>query len=287
MYSQYPFQSNFITVDSHRLHYVDQGVGPVVIMAHGNPTWSYYYRNLISLLSKSHRVIALDHLGCGLSDKPQDYSYTLKNHISNLESLVDQLSIEDFSLVVHDWGGAIGFGLAGRRPDHVQKIVVLNTAAYRSSRIPFRIQICRWPVIGPLIVRGLNGFAGPAVHMAVTKKMKREVVDGFLGPYDSWQNRVAINAFVRDIPLAEDHPSYSTLVEVEENLQNLADVPLLICWGGRDFCFNDHFYEEWRNRFPQAQCHYFPDGGHYILEDEFSAVADLVENFFGGGEEQQ
>ncbi len=282
LYYQYPFQSNFVTVKGHKLHYIDEGQGPVVIMVHGNPTWSYYYRNLISLLSAGHRVIALDHLGCGLSDKPQDYSYILKNHIANLEFLVEKLGVDRFSMVVHDWGGAIGFGMAGRKPERLEKIVVLNTAAFRSKRIPLRIQICRWPLIGPLLVRGLNGFAGSAIHMAVSRPMAKEVAGSYLAPYDSWRNRVAINGFVRDIPLDSSHPSYNTLKEVEENLAGLKkqQVELLICWGGKDFCFNDYFYKEWLERFPEAEHHYYPDGGHYILEDEFGAISKLVSRFF-------
>ncbi|HSL39909.1 MAG TPA: alpha/beta hydrolase, partial [Desulforhopalus sp.] len=108
------------------------------------------------------------------------------------------------------------------------------------------------------------------------------VAKAYIAPYDSWQNRVAIASFVRDIPLTEGHPSYSTLVAIEESLAALclADIPMLIAWGGRDFCFNESFYREWLQRFPQAQAHYFPDGGHYILEDEWPQLRLLISGFF-------
>lgn len=251
-------------------------------MVHGNPTWSYYYRRLVTLLAGAHRVIALDHLGCGLSDKPQDYPYRLQNHMDNLEALLRGLQIASYSLIVHDWGGAIGLGVAGRNPEALEKLVILNTAAFRSQLIPLRIRVCRWPFIGPLLVRGLNGFAGPAVYMAVTKPLRPEVAMAYLAPYDSWRNRVAVSAFVRDIPLDPAHPSYETLKGVEEGLQAIADknVPILICWGGRDFCFNDHFYQEWRRRFPKAECHYFKEAGHYVLEDAMPEIKPLLEKFF-------
>lgn len=264
------------------MHYIDQGQGDVIVMVHGNPTWSFYYRKLITLLSKTHRVIAIDHIGCGMSDKPQDYDYCLQNHINNLDSLLHHLQIEKFSLCVHDWGGAIGMGVAARRVDDLQRALVLNTAAFRSSQIPQRIQICRWPVIGDLLVRGLNSFAGSAVSMAVTKTMKRAVADAYIAPYDSWENRIAVAAFVKDIPLDSQHPSYDTLVKVEQGLEKLQErnLPMLICWGAKDFCFNKDFYDEWCARFPQAEKHYFENGGHYILEDEFAAIAPLARRFF-------
>ncbi len=286
MYPDYPFQNKFFKRGAHRLHYVDEGQGDVIVMVHGNPTWSYYYRRLLSLLGTDHRVIAIDHLGCGLSDKPRDYDYCLKNHIDNLEALLQELRIEKFSLVVHDWGGAIGMGVAARNPRLLEKALVLNTAAFRSRQIPFRIAVCRWPLIGNFLVRGLNGFAGPAVHMAVTRKMEQATARAFLAPYNSWKNRVAVSAFVQDIPLDENHPSYQTLLEVEQGLEKLQDlkIPMLICWGGQDFCFNRVFYDEWCQRFPHAERHYFEDSGHYVLEDAFERIAPLASHFFRGRE---
>ncbi len=278
----YPFESKYYTVDGHKLHYVDQGTGPVIVLVHGNPTWSYYFRNVIQLLVPTHRVIAVDHLGCGLSDKPQDYQYTLENHINNLSKLLNHLEIQKFSLMVHDWGGAIGFGVAVAVPDKIEKVVVLNTAAFRSTRIPLRISVCRIPLVGELLVRGLNGFAWPATFMAVTKPLDSEQKDMYLKPYNSWKNRIAVHRFVMDIPLHEKHISYQTLVQVEHGLKHLSDrkIPVTIIWGGQDFCFNDHFYHEWKDRFPYAETHYFKNGGHYILEDEWDAIIPILLNFF-------
>ncbi len=254
----------------------------MIVMVHGNPTWSYYYRRLISLLAAYHRVIVIDHLGCGLSDKPQDYDYCLENHIGNLEALLDHLGVGSFSMVVHDWGGAIGVGVAIRKDAALQRLMVLNTAAFRSQRIPFRISVCRWPLLGEFLVRACNGFAGPAIFMATTKKMSKEVAGSYLAPYDSWRNRVAVAAFVRDIPLSPRHPSYKTLKSVERGFEVLQKrkLPMLICWGGKDFCFNKEFYDEWCRRFPHAQSHYFHESGHYILEDSFDEIAPLAKDFF-------
>jgi len=276
----YPFTAKKFAIQGHNLSFLDQGKGRVIVMLHGNPTWSFYYRNLARHLQDSHRVIVPDHMGCGLSDKPQDYSYTLKTHIDNLETLIESLGIEKYSLVVHDWGGAIGMGLAVRHPERLESIVVLNTAAFRSRRIPLRIRICRLPLLGDLIVRGFNGFARGAITMAVARKMAPAVARGYLEPYDSWAHRIAILRFVQDIPLSPRDISWQTIVEIESGLQQLEKLPMLIVWGGRDFCFTRHFYEEWLQRFPGAEHHLFPEAGHYVLEDVFDAAAPLISSFF-------
>jgi len=277
--SGYPYTSRSINLDGNNLAYIDEGKGQTVVMLHGNPTWSYMYRNLIWSLQKHYRVIAPDHLGCGLSDKPQKYTYHLENHINNLEVLLGKSNVEKCVLIMHDWGGAIGMGWAGRHPEKVVGLVVLNSAAFRSEYIPLRISICRWPLLGPILVRGLNCFARAALFMAVTKKMGPEVAAGYLHPYDSWKNRIGVMRFVEDIPMHENHPSWKTLVEVESNLELLRKRPMLLCWGGKDFCFNDLFYQEWKKRFPDAESFYFKEAGHYVLEDAFPMIMPKIDRF--------
>lgn len=284
MFPDYTFQPNYLSLDGNKLHYIDEGDGPVIVMVHGNPTWSYFFRRAITLLKTNYRVIAVDHMGCGLSDKPQKYNYTLAQHIENVERLLEHLEVEKYSLVVHDWGGAIGFGCAVKSPSSIEKIVIMNTAAFRSSRIPFRIQLCRLPVLGKIIVRLFNGFAWPALFMAVEQKMPKDVAQAYVHPYDSWNNRVAVHRFVMDIPMSPEHESYGSLVEIEDQLESLQalKIPVMILWGGQDFCFNTSFYDEWKRRFPGAENHFFADGGHYILEDKWPEIAPLLKTFFPG-----
>ena len=276
----YPFIAKKISIQGHDISYLDQGQGKVIVMLHGNPTWSFYYRNLATLLQENYRVIAPDHMGCGFSDKPLDYPYTLKTHIDNLETLLALLEIDKFSLVVHDWGGAIGMGLAVRFPARVESVVVMNTAAFATKRIPLRIRICRIPLLGDIIVRGFNGFARAALTMAVANPMAPAVARGYLEPYDSWAHRVAILRFVQDIPLTTKDASWQTLAEIENGLKMLQNKPMLILWGGRDFCFTRQFYNEWLQRFPGAKSHLFHDAGHYVLEDAFAVIAPLLSSFF-------
>lgn len=252
------------------------------MLVHGNPTWSFYYRRLIEKLSQNHRVVAVDNIGCGYSDKPQNYEYSLENHISNLSTLLETVGINQCSMVLHDWGGAIGMGYAVKNLAQIEKIVVMNTAAFRSKEIPLRIALCRLPLIGEIMVRGFNAFALAATYMAVTRPMAQNIRNAYLAPYNSWKNRIATHRFVQDIPLKPSHRSYSHLVQIEEGLISLHEqkIPLLILWGGKDFCFTKTFYDEWRERFPNAEAHFFADYGHYLLEDGFEEVSEHIELFF-------
>jgi pimeloyl-ACP methyl ester carboxylesterase len=273
----YPFApKSFVTAGGARLSYLDEGPrsDEAVLMLHGNPTWSFYYRNLVRDLSPALRCIAPDHIGMGLSEKPEDYAYTLATRIADIEALVASLGLRRVHLVVHDWGGAIGFGFAARHPALIGRIVILNTAAFASPRIPARIALCKAPVLGPLLVRGLNGFAGPATWMAMHRRpLTPAEKRGYLWPYDSWSHRVAVSAFVRDIPLEPSHPSWATLAATEAGLAQFRDRPVLLVWGGKDFCFNDTFLARWRELFPSAECERIADAGHYVLED---AAADAI-----------
>lgn len=280
--NEYPFKSMSFNLDNqYRMNYLDEGQGEPIIMLHGNPTWSFYYRNLVKGLKENYRVIVPDHIGCGLSDKPQDYSYKLKNHIDNLEKLLNHLKITKFHLIVHDWGGAIGMGLATRFPDRVNSVTLLNTAAFTDANIPTRINICKIPVLGERLVRHFNGFAWPATFMAVEKPLPTEVKKGYLLPYNNYRNRIATAKFVQDIPMKKNHESYSTLLEIEKKLNTL-NCPKLVLWGAKDFCFNMHFYERWMKIFPEAKSIVYKDAGHYVLEDKKEETLSEISSFLKG-----
>jgi cis-3-alkyl-4-acyloxetan-2-one decarboxylase len=282
--AEYPFTpQDFITPRGARLSYLDEGprTDEAVLMVHGNPTWSFYFRHLVQALRPTMRCIVPDHVGMGLSAKPEDYSYTLATRIDDIAALIERLELKRVHLVVHDWGGAIGFGFAARKFPGIGRIVVLNTAAFCSDQIPNRIAICKTPLIGPFLVRGLNGFAAPATRMAMHRRKLNETEKrGYLWPYNSWGNRIAVSAFVRDIPLRPSHPSWPTLHAVEQTLPQFRERPVLVVWGGRDFCFNDHFLARWRQFLPLAKVHRIADAGHYVLEDARDEVLPLISSFF-------
>jgi haloalkane dehalogenase len=256
-------------------------------MLHGNPTWSFYYRNLVLALKDKYRTIVPDHIGCGLSDKPSDekYNYTLSRRVADLEKLLDSLNIKNgINLVVHDWGGIIGFAYAVRHPETIKKIVVMNTSGFhlpQTKAFPFALWLGRNTKLGGYLIRKFNAFCISAVYLCCKKKpMGKDVREGFLFPYDSWDNRIAVHRFVQDIPLKKGDAAYDIVSEVEENLDKLKDKPMLICWGEKDFVFDKHFLEGWLNRFPEALVFRFPDAGHYVLEDEEQQINELMKNFF-------
>ena len=286
----YPFRSRFFDRgDGIRLHYVDEGTGDPVVFVHGNPTWSFYFRDLIRALSPTQRAIALDHVGCGLSDKPLDdrYAYTLSSRIDDLEALLEHLGVTGkVTLVVHDWGGAIGFGWAVRHPERVARLVVLNTAAFhlpRGKSLPALLWLARDTAAGAFLVERLNAFAiGAALIGTPRRRMARDVREAYLAPYARAGERHATLRFVQDIPLSAGDRAWAPLLDIEAKLPLLADVPMLICWGEKDFVFDASFLREWRRRFPCADVHTYPTAGHYVLEDAGDLIVPLVRRFVEG-----
>jgi len=277
----YPFVSHELRIDGHRYHYLDEGTGPVLLMVHGNPTWSFYWRNLVQAWRDRYRVIVPDHLGCGLSDKPQDYPYRLRDHIENLSRLIEYLDLREITLLAHDWGGAIGMGAAVATAGRFSRFVLFNTAAFRSRPIPLRIRVCRTPLAGPVVVRGLNGFLRGALRMGLChrERLVPEVRSGYLAPYNSWASRIAIHRFVLDIPLDSRHPSYDTLRQIENGLAQFRDHPVQLIWGMRDWCFTPHFLQRFLDFFPQAEVHRIEDAGHWVVEDAHERIIPWVERF--------
>jgi haloalkane dehalogenase len=279
----FPFTSQYLQIGPHRYHYLDEGQGreETLLMLHGNPTWSFYYRTLVQGLRDTYRCVVPDHIGCGLSDKPQDYTYTLAKHVENVDTLCSHLRLKNVTLVMHDWGGAIGMGYAVRRPENVKRLVIFNTAAFLSDRIPFSINLCRAPIFGDIAVRCFNAFAGLAVDWACKRRerMTAEVRAGYLAPYDSFANRIANLRFIQDIPLHPGVPSYPVVKHIESRLGEFRRLPKLIVWGMKDFCFDKSFLARWRKIFPEAEVHEVEDAGHYVVEDAYERIIPWMRDF--------
>ena len=280
----YPFCSKHTDIDGHQMHYLDEdksGSDETFLMVHGNPTWSFYYRGLINEWRDRYRVVAPDHLGCGLSSKPQQYEYCLRRHADNLVELIEKLDLQRITMFVHDWGGAIGLAASQVCPDRFARFVVFNTGAFPPPRVPRRIAICRTPILGTLAMRGLNVFARAAQTMATThhRGLPQEALAGLIAPYDCWANRVAINAFVRDIPLTRQHPTYNELANLELQLRNAPRQPVQLIWGMRDWCFDEACLNQFRDIFPHAFVHRILDAGHWVVEDATDEIINVVEDF--------
>ncbi|MDX2416526.1 MAG: alpha/beta fold hydrolase [Xanthomonadales bacterium] len=274
------------------MHFLDEGPrdAPFVLMVHGNPTWSFYYRNLVLALRDRYRCIVPDHIGCGLSDKPGDsqYPYTLARRISDLGALMDHLQPKTMiHLIVHDWGGMIGFGWATERPEQIGNMIIGNTAAFplpAEKKLPAALWLVRNTKLGALLVQGLNAFSGIAARVAFKRPVSAEVRKAYTGPYDSWDNRIATLRFVQDIPLNSDDPGYKIVQTTESRLPELAGKPCLLAWGLKDFVFDRHFLKQWKLIFPHAQVLEYPDYGHYIFEDGGQALTQAISDFMDKNE---
>jgi haloalkane dehalogenase len=311
----YPFAPRRIEIrPGIALSYLDEGPrdGEVVVMLHGNPSWSYYWRHLVLGLrdpaaGKAYRCIVPDHVGMGLSDKPDDaaaasphaahgrasvaggrtpgatYDYTLQSRVDDLETLLDRLGITGpVTLAVHDWGGMIGFGWALSHMAQVERLVILNTAAFplpAAKPMPWQLSLGRDSRIGGWLIRRFNLFARGAAWLGTQRRLPAAVRRAYIAPYSGWRNAIATLRFMQDIPLREGDPAWPLVAETGRRLHEFADRPAFIGWGLRDFVFDRHFLEGFRRALPDAEVHAFEDAGHYVLEDRHEVLVPAIRAF--------
>ena len=286
-YPDYPFTSHFIKIQDHKLHYLDEGdnLAEPVVMLHGNPSWSFYYRKLVAGLKDQYRCIVPDHIGMGLSDKPskEKYDFHFLQRVKDLKAFLNQLGINDkVTLVVHDWGGMIGMLYACQNPGRVKRLVILNTGAFhlpKDKPLPFSIRLGRTPVINSILIQGFNAFCKGAVKHCVTNAMDPNVASAYLAPYSNWHNRLAVKKFVEDIPLNSHDRGYSEISKIDHTDPILQSIPKIICWGMQDFVFDKTFLRQWQSLYPDAEAHPFDKAGHYVLEDAADEIIPLVRKF--------
>jgi pimeloyl-ACP methyl ester carboxylesterase len=285
-FPDYPFASRWLThANGIKQHYLDEGAGAPVLMLHGNPSWSYYWRRLVLGLRDTHRCIVPDHVGMGLSDKPGDdrYTYSLAQRVDDLDALMTSLgSPTDLTLVVHDWGGMIGFAWACRRPERVRRLVVLNTGAFpnpKALKLPFTLKLGRDSALGAWLITRFNAFSAGATRFGVKRPMPQDVRAAYVAPYDTPAHRIATLRFVQDIPLAPGDRGYGLVDATGRALAQFADRPALIQWGRHDFVFDDAFLAEWQRRLPDAEVDVYEDAGHYVMEDAHERIVPRVQRF--------
>ncbi len=289
----YPFTGAWHEVNGFKMHVLDEPADEAaagaqdntVLMLHGNPTWSFFFRNLVLGLRGRYRVVVPDHIGCGLSDKPdeKDYAYTLQRRVDDLAALIEKLEIRGrITLLMHDWGGMIGMAYATRFPERVGKLVLLNTAAFllpKSKRLPLSLWLCRRTPLGELIIRDTGLFTSVLARWAVCRPMAQRVREAYLWPYRLPDDRTGLLHFVQDIPLRPGDPSYALVTQVQAALSQFNAIPTVILWGDKDFVFDHHFLREWQRILPAATVHRFPNAGHYVLEDAGAEILPLVQEF--------
>ena len=275
---EYPFDSHHFQVPAGRLHYIDEGSGPPVVMVHGNPTWSFLYRKLVKRLRGDHRCIAVDHLGFGLSDKPRDWSYRPQDHAANLEALIEGLGLEGITLVVQDWGGPIGLSYATAHPDKIAAVVIMNTWAWPVSRDPYYIGFSSFMggPIGRMLIRRYNFFANVILRGAFGDKSKlsRGAHEHYLRPLPTAEDRKGCYVFPKQIVAATPW-----LDELSRRLPTLAGKPKLIVWGMKDIAFRPKELARWERTFPDARIVRLPTVGHFVQEEAPDALGEAVVPF--------
>jgi cis-3-alkyl-4-acyloxetan-2-one decarboxylase len=292
-FPDYPFTPRRMQIrPGISMSYLDEGPrdAEVVVMLHGNPSWSYYWRHLVTGLRDCHRCIVPDHIGMGLSDKPDDatdasprYDYTLQSRVDDLTTLLDRLGITGpVTLAVHDWGGMIGFGWALSHMPQVRRLVILNTAAFplpAAKAMPWQLSLGRDSRVGGFLIRACNLFARGAAWLGTERRLPAAVRRAYIAPYAGWRNAIGTLRFMQDIPLHDGDPAWPMVAEAGRRLQEFADRPAFIGWGLRDFVFDRHCLDGFTTALPEAEVHAFADAGHYVLEDKHEVLIPRIRRF--------
>jgi haloalkane dehalogenase len=283
----YPKNSHFLDLEvcgeKHLLHYIDEGPKDAlktIIFVHGNPTWSFYFRNYYRFFQNEYRVIGVDHIGCGLSSVTQK-KLSLKQHQDNLVQLIKSLDLKNIILVAHDWGGAIGMGAVTELADRFQGVVLSNTAAFESAHIPARINMCRKSFLGTILIHWMNMFARGATWMNRRKKLSKFNKNAYLWPYEKLANRTAISQFIDDIPVNSSIESFETIKRTEDKIKQL-NIPALLLWGEKDFCFHTYYLDKFQQLLKNTTVYRFAHSGHFVLEDEQVHCQMLIQQFLRG-----
>lgn len=275
--SLFPFESRFVEIRGSRVHYVDEGTGPVILMLHGNPTYSFLYRKIIGGLRDRFRCVALDYPGFGLSTAAPGYDFRPETHSRVVEDFVDALRLEALTIMVQDWGGPIGLGLAGRRPELMRALVLGNTWAWPTttpSTVRFS-QVMGSPV-GRFAIEQLNWFVNVFLPTGVRRgRLSREVMTAYRGPFPTPESRRPVAVFPKELLASREY-----LASVERGLAGLRSLPCLMVWGDRDVAFREVERKRFQELFRRARVHVLHGAGHYIQEDAGEEIALAVRDWW-------
>ena len=269
----YPFEGRYAQIDGHSVHYVDEGAGPPLLLLHGNPTWSFLYRELIRGLCDRYRCIAPDHPGFGLSRPAPGYRYTPAEHAAVLEKLVEQLELTGVTMMVQDWGGPIGFAVATRHPDRFSAFVIGNTWAWPKADPGTQLfsRLLGGP-IGGYLIQQRNVFVEKIIPGNVKRhKLAPEVMNAYRGPFPTPDSRRPMHVFPREIL-----HSRPFLAEIERGLAKLRDRPALLVWPTKDIAFREPERKRWEQLFPNHRTVILDGAGHYIQEDAPEEIVSAI-----------
>jgi cis-3-alkyl-4-acyloxetan-2-one decarboxylase len=280
----FPFEARYLRAGKTSIHYLDEGppdAAPLLFL-HGNPTWSYLWRRPVAELSENgHRCVAFDHMGFGRSEKPRRLSaYTFERHVENALAVIDELDLQDVTLVAHDWGGPIGLGAMLQRPERLRAMVLMNTWAWElPSWLPPYLREFRTEGLGEILALGGNLFVESAIPGGMARRDPDPIMmEAYRAPFPDYWSRAGTLAFQRDIPLTERDTSAPLIASIHERLPHL-ELPVLLVWGMRDPVFQPVFLDQWRELFPHAEIAELEDASHFVVEDRPDAVTGAIERF--------
>ena len=274
----FPFEPHFLEVDGQNLCYFDEGTGPALVLIHSCPMSAFAFRSVIREFRTTMRVVAYDQLGFGRSDKPLDFDYRIENHIEHLERLLNHLGITDrVTLVMHGRGAAIGMGYAARHPESVDSFIVMNAMSFSDFSLPFRLRICKIPVLGNILVNKFNFFLRPP------HRYPKIVRDAYLMPFPRKEDRCALMEFINSLPCAPEDKSAQSMIEIETAIWSLREKRALILWGGKDWLYTKRALRKWTEYFPSAKVVILPLAGRFLMEDDPAEFITNVREFFEEG----
>ncbi|MCD8540491.1 MAG: alpha/beta fold hydrolase [Leadbetterella sp.] len=278
--SEYPFPSNYFDINGHKLHYLDEGQGETVLFVHGTPSWSFDFRNVIKRLSPGFRCVAIDHVGFGLSDKPEHYDYSVQNHSRTLEEFVRKKNLENITLVVHDFGGPIGLNFAIQHPEKIKNLVILNSWLWSSKEDPDFIRLSRIlksPLL-PFLYRYLNFSPRFILPQSFgDHKISKHLLKQYTRPFAHKTERNGALAFARS--LLNDQEWFEELWRKKEAVLTK---PVLFIWGMKDPVIKPRYLDKFISGFPDSKVIRMETSGHFPQEEEPERVAEAIFDFLRG-----
>lgn len=269
----FPFQSRYLSLDDGtKIHYVDEGQGVPILLLHGNPTWSFLYRHIIQELKPHFRCIAFDYPGFGLSETPDNYEFTAEEQANAAYEVVQKLSLDGFYIMMQDWGGPIGFYVAGQMPDAVRGFIIGNTWAWKHDSWRFSLfSFLVGTALGPISAHLFNGVIRLFLGMGVYTGLSREDYQMYLMPFKEQSKRKATYIFPQQ--LIEAAPF---LAKVENMLPRVTDKPALLVWGERDFAFQEDERRKFEYLFDEHRTILLPNASHFVQEDAPEEISKAI-----------
>ena len=274
----FPFRHNYIQLESWNLHYIDEGEGPVMVLFHACPFWSFSFREVIKEFSKDHRVIALDLLGFGLSDKPADFDYSINGHTAILEEFIWRLGLKKMTFVLHGWGGTIGMSYAVRHPNFITSLVIMNSIAFSGHKLPWQLKLCRIPTLGPLLVKMFLLYGSRSA--ALSPEVKNAYLIPFRKEYSKEEDPLLpVQNFIASIPAYPEDDAAQSVLAIESGLWSFRMKPVCIIWATHDFLYNKKALHLWHKCLPGAEIHTLERTTHYILEEQSETFNAILRDF--------